>query len=229
MIQVFDYDQYSPDWWACRRGIPTASEFKTLLRTKGRGEDGTSVTRKKYLYRLAGEIITGEAAETYSNAHMERGKEMEAEARDYYAFLSDDPVTQVGFVRDDDKGAGCSPDSFVGDVGVLEIKTALPDILIDHILKGEFPPEHKAQTQGALWVSDREWVDIIIFWRGMTPFVKRAHRDETYIKDLASAVAGFNVELGVIVERIRRYGASDGSSSGALKQALRQSLEITSQ
>ena len=75
------------EWFECRRGIPTASEFDTVQAT-GRG-GGESKTRRTYLYKLAGEILTGEQMYSYSNDHMERGKEMEAEARDMYIFLSD--------------------------------------------------------------------------------------------------------------------------------------------
>jgi hypothetical protein len=222
MIEVFDFEQGSPDWREARRGLPTASEFKTLIRTKGRGEGGESVTRKKYLYRLAAEIVTGEIVETYSNEHMDRGNDMEAEARSYYALISSEPVTRVGFLRDKEKGAGCSPDSLVGDKGLLEIKTALPDIVIAHMLKGEFPPEHKAQTQGNLWISEREWIDLEIYWPTLPrPFEKRATRDEDYIRDLAASVAQFNEELEQTVERVRRYGQPTGE---VLKAQFRKSL-----
>lgn len=195
MIQVHDFDQGTPEWYEARRGLPTASEFATVL-AKGEGK-----TRKTYLLKLAGEILTEELAETYSNVHMERGKVMEDDARDLYAFLSDDPLTRVGFISNGPKG--CSPDALVGDAGILEIKTALPHILLGHLLRGEFPAEHRAQTQGALWVCEREWVDLAIYWPKLPLFVKRAYRDEDYIKNLAAEVDRFNAELADTVERVR--------------------------
>jgi hypothetical protein len=68
MIEVFDCEQGTDPWYACRLGIPTASRFKDVL-AKGEGK-----TRKRYLLDLAGERLTGECAETFSNVHMERGK-----------------------------------------------------------------------------------------------------------------------------------------------------------
>lgn len=202
-MQIFDFEQGGPDWFAARLGLPTASEFATVM-AKGK-DGGASLTRKTYMLKLAGEIMTGEPMENYSNAHMERGKAMEDEARDFYAFLTGEPLQRVGFVRNGI--TGCSPDSLIGADGVLEIKTKLPHLLIDCLLKDEFPPEHKAQCQGALWVAERDWIDIAVYWPKLPLFVKRATRDEPYIAKLKDAVAAFNLELQDTVEKIRRYGA----------------------
>jgi len=51
---------------------------------------------------------------------MLRGKELEAEARDFYALANDVEVKQVGFCLSD--GYGASPDGLVGEDGLLEIK-----------------------------------------------------------------------------------------------------------
>jgi hypothetical protein len=203
-LVIHDMEQGGPEWFAARAGIPTASEFHTVL-AKGR-DGGASVTRKQYLYQLAGEVVTGAVAEGYTNAHMERGKVMEAEARDLYEFLVDEPLSRVGFMRDDDKRAGCSPDSLVGDTGMLEIKTKLPARAIEAMLRGDFPPEHKAQCQGALWISDRIWIDLAIYWPGLPLIRYRAYRDEDYCHSLAKAIKTFNDELDEIVEKVRRYG-----------------------
>lgn len=202
MIQIIDCEQSSPEWYRARMGIPTSSMFATVM-AKGKS-GGPSVTRKTYLYKLAGEIISGEPMENYSNGYMDRGKAMEDEARRAYAIIHDAEPVRVGFIRNGDKG--CSPDSLIGDRGMLEIKTALPHIMVEHILADQFPPEHKAQCQGALWVAEREWIDISIYWPTMPPFVKRAHRDEGYIANLAGAVKAFNEELAEIVYRLRRAG-----------------------
>ena len=212
-IVIHECEQDSAEWRAARAGIPTASEFASIL-AKGEGK-----MRRSYMLRLAGERVTGIPAETYSNAHMERGREMEHEARDYYALVSAEPLVRVGFVRDDAKGAGCSPDCLVGESGALEIKTALPSVLLDKIDRGGFPSEHKAQCQGVLWVAEREWIDLLIYWPGMTPYSVRAHRDEAYIKTLADEVRRFNEDLAAMVEKYRRYG-----DPGGLRSALVSSL-----
>jgi hypothetical protein len=194
-------DQGSEAWFRARMGIPTASEFAAVM-AKGRaGAD--SKTRQTYLYKLDGEIITGQPMESFSNAHIERGKALEDEARLFYEFINDTPCQRIGFVRNGRKGA--SPDSLVGANGLVEIKTKLPHLLIETLLRGEFPAEHKAQCQGQLWVAEREWIDIAVYWPQMPIFVTRAFRDEAYIKELADAVDAFNAELDLTVARIRAY------------------------
>jgi len=200
-MQIIDCDQNSPEWFQARMGIPTASEFATVI-AKGRS-GGDSKTRQTYLYKLAGEIITGQPMESFGNAHTERGHAMEAEARTLYEFMVDRDCERVGFIRNGRKGA--SPDSLIGADGLVEIKTKLPHLMVEVLLRGEFPPEHKAQCQGQLWVSEREWIDIAVYWPGMPLFVKRAYRDEAYIAELAQAVDQFNAELDMIVDRVRAY------------------------
>lgn len=200
-MEIFDCEQRSEAWFEARKGIPTASEFATIL-SKGRG-NAESLTRKTYMLKLAGEILTGKPMESYSNWHMVRGQEMEPEAKNLYSFMTDFDVTEIGFIRNGDKGA--SPDGLIGDDGMLEIKTKLPHLTIDAILKDEFPPEHKAQCQGQLWVAERDWIDLVVYWPNLPLFVKRAARDEPYIKILAEGVEKFNDELREIVEKVRTY------------------------
>lgn len=201
--RIIQCEQGSEDWFRARMGIPTSSEFKTLLGIKKEAKE--KVTRQTYLLKLAGEILTDKPMEgNYKSADMERGNAMEDEARDFYSFMSDAELTRIGFIRNGN--TGCSPDSLIGNNGILEIKTAFPHILAALILKDDFPPEHKAQCQGNLWVAEREYIDISVFWPRMPRFVKRAYRDEAYIKELSAAVDQFNDELHETVERLRRYG-----------------------
>src|SRR4051812_2738655 len=106
---IHDCEQGSDEWRRIRAGLPTASEFSTIL-AKGKA-GGESITRRKYLYTLAGEIITGEPGESYENAYMERGKVMEPEARDLYSFAYAVEPQRVGFITSDIRPIGCSPDS----------------------------------------------------------------------------------------------------------------------
>lgn len=167
---------------------------------------GKSVGRQKYLAQLAGEIITGEPMVNYVSADMERGKLMEDEARDLYAFTTGADLHRVGFIRDGDKGA--SPDSLIGEDGGLEIKSAAAHVQIARLLDNELPSEHKAQVQGSLWVSGRKWWDLVSYCPKLPLFVVRVHRDEEYIAKIAAAVDLFNAELRRTVEYIRRLEAA---------------------
>lgn len=202
MIQIFDVDQGSEEWFAARAGIPTASEFSTVMASGKGGAD--SKTRRTYMLKLAGEIITGETVEGYTNAAMDRGHVMEPDARNMYALMTDAAPELVGFMRNGAKG--CSPDALIGADGILEIKSKLPHLLIDILLRDEFPADHKAQCQGALWVAEREWIDIAVYWPKLPLFIKRAYRDEAYISTMSAAVDQFNDELAVVVDQVQRYG-----------------------
>lgn len=206
MMKVFtDLEQGSLEWFAARAGIPTASRFATVM-AKGEGK-----TRSEYMRKLAGEILTGEPSEQFSNAHTDRGNAMEDEARETYAFINDAEIQRVGFIRNGNKGA--SPDSLVGTNGGLEIKTALPHIQIDRLDRDRLPPEHKAQVQGGLWIAEREWWDFVSYWPRLPVLTVRVYRDEEYISNLSSEIDRFNDELAALVERIRNYGIEERAAA----------------
>lgn len=203
-LQIFDCEQGTPEWFAARLGIPTASKFATVM-AQGRAKGTPSVTRRDYMLDLIGEQMTGQCAESYSNAHMHRGHEMEPDARNLYAMIRDVEPSVVGFMRRGDVGA--SPDSLVGDDGLLEIKTRLPRLQLGLILSGGLPSEHKAQVQGQLWVSGREWCDFLTYWPGLPVHIVRVNRDEEYIATIAAAVDSFNGEMADLAEQIKRIAA----------------------
>ncbi len=224
-VEIFDCEQRSPEWWKCRSGIPTASQFANVL-AKGRG-GGDSETRRTYLLKLAGERLTGEPMDSCSNHHMERGQAMEKEARNAYAFMHDADPTPVGFIRNDH--AGASPDALMGDNGLLEIKTAMPHLLINQLLKGGFPPEHWAQTQGQLWVSERDWCDFVIYWPGLPLLVARTHRNENYIAELTAEVIRFNIELEIIVDKIQQYGGQAAGGNAKPEARPPETVDMSEQ
>lgn len=202
-LEIFNCEQGSDEWFQCRLGIPTASNFKTVL-AKGEGK-----VRKTYMLKLAGEILTGKPADNYKSLDMERGNEMEPEARDFYALIRDVELTEVGFCK---LGLmGCSPDRLIGDDGGLEVKTAFPHILIEQLLRDDIPPEHVAQTQGTLMITGREWWDLMVYWPGMTPPVFRTRPDRPYQANLRGEIDRFNDELAAVVERVRAYGRQEAA------------------
>ena len=198
-LEVLTCEQNTPEWHLARMGIPTASSFDAIL-TPGKTK-AEQKTRRTYMLKLAGELLTGQPIEMVMTRDMERGHLLEPEARDLYTLQTGAAPECVGFLK---RGRiGCSPDSLIGTDGGLEIKTKAPHLLIDVILKDEFPEEHKAQVQGALWITGRQWWDLAVYWPGLPLFVKRAYRDEAYIANLAAEVDRFNDDLDAIVAQMR--------------------------
>ncbi|CAA2409819.1 exonuclease [Xanthomonas phage JUN5] len=200
-LQIFeDLEQGTPEWHAARCGVVTASVFHTVL-AKGRG-GAPSETRKKLLYQLAAETITGEYVPTWDgNKHTERGHVMEPQVRDLYMATSALDCRQVGFMR---RGRiGCSPDTLVGDEGLLEIKTKLPHLQIEAVLAGKLPSDHVAQVQGQLLVSGRQWCDFRSYWPGLPELRVRVYRDLPYLSTLNQELQLFIRELDALVAQIK--------------------------
>ncbi len=198
MLKISDVVQGSIEWYAIRCGIPSASSFDKIVTTKGE----RSKQREKYLYELAGERITGEPKSGYTNAHMDRGHEREPESRAMYEFINDCEVEIVGFCfLDEKKEIGCSPDGLVGEVGGFETKDALPHIQIERLEKGWSDADYFQQVQGSLYVTGREWWDLVSFSRGIKPIIKRFTRDEEFIKKLAIELKLFVNDINKLVER----------------------------
>ena len=195
-----EFEQQSDEWFAARLGRATASQFKAVL-AKGQGK-----TREAYLRRLVAERLTGKPTETYQNAHMERGTEQEPFARMAYEARAGNLVEEVGFIPHATLMAGASPDGLIGVDGGCEIKSVIPTVQLDTILRGEYPTEHVAQIQGSLWISGRSWWDFCSFSPDMPEnlrtYIFRVQRDEKYIATLAGEVMTFLDEVDALVAKL---------------------------
>lgn len=195
-IKFHDVKQGSDEWRMLRSQKITASEYQKLL---AKSEDRKG--RQTLIYRVAGEIITGRPAETYENGYMQRGRDQEAEALALYALKRKCDPQIIGFIENG--RTGCSPDAQVAKDGGVEIKTEAAHLLIETHLRDEFPAKHKAQTQGTLMVTGWKWIDLAIYCPGLPLFLKRAQRDEAFIKKLRAELDAANAEIDMIVKRIK--------------------------
>lgn len=211
---IDDVEQGSEEWRMLRLGIPTASNFHLIV---AEGKDGDAAKgRTGYLHRLAGERLTGELAEeTFRSKAMDRGVEMEPEARDQFARRNMGvKLERVALMRrtlPSGRYVGASPDSlFDKRRSGLEVKTMRPDLMIPRLLAGSaMPPEHRWQCYGTMWVGDLDKVVLVIFYRGMPVSPKfEVGRDERTIKELSDAVEVFDHECHRLVEKIKAMGGA---------------------
>lgn len=196
-MKIYDFDQYSEEWYQIRLGLPTSSQFSKLITTKGE----PSKQRQKYLYQVAGEFVAGKAEETYQNAAMARGTELEAEARKFYEVINDVEVMQIGFCTNE--GAGCSPDGLVGDKGLLEIKCPIISTHVGYLLKNTLTADYFQQVQGQMLVMGKEWTDLLSYYPGIKPLIIRVNRDEKFISALRVELKVFCQELQDIINKIK--------------------------
>jgi putative phage-type endonuclease len=188
-VKIIDCEQQTEEWYQARLGKVTASHFKDVMNKKS--------GRETYMMRLLAERVTGIREESYSNKYMEDGVELEPEAREHYQWITDNQVTQVGYVQKTDD-VGCSPDGFVYQGGLLEIKCPKVTTHLGYIIKGVLPATYKAQVQGQLWVCERQWCDFVSYapdYEKQPMFCVRVERDEAYQTLLSAAVATFVTEL----------------------------------
>jgi len=197
---LIDLDQGSPEWLRARLGIPTASRFKEII-TPARGD--RSKSSQRYLHELLAERLTGEPSDGFTSEWMQRGNELEPQARAAYAFLYDVEVQQTGIMFNDAATIGASPDGLIGEDGGLEIKCPKPATVIEYMLADAMPDIYRPQVQGNLWISGREWWDFVAYHPSLDLFVKRIYRDEAYIQKLEEHVMAFAEELEAAYQRIR--------------------------
>jgi hypothetical protein len=90
----------------------------------------------------------------------------------------------------DDRRVGCSPDHFVDDKGLLEIKVPAADTHIAYLLD-EQGIGYRAQVQGQIWLCEREWCDTLSWHPEMPSALVRQYRDDMFIAALSKAVDQF--------------------------------------
>lgn len=195
-----DVEQGTPEWFAARCGIPTASGFDKLLTSKGE----PSKQAQKYLYQLAGERITGKPEEGFKSDFMQRGNDREQEARNFYTVITDNVIQKVGVCfPNEQKKYACSPDGLIGTDGGIEIKCPSIAVHVEYLLKNEVPTDYFQQVQGNLFVTGRKWWDFVSYYPGLKPLIIRVQRDESFQKALAIELEVFCQKLIETTAKIR--------------------------
>lgn len=206
---IHDFEQLSDEWFAFRAGKFSASKIADIMR-KGRGGK-PSTMRANAITKLALERLTGLRDDTYQNNAMQRGTELEPEARNTYSFQNGIAVQEIGCAQHDHwEVAICSPDGLVGDKGALEIKC--PETMPRHYaaLNGERQnvKEYHWQLQHQLFVTGREWVDLVSydprFPAGLQMAVARVEPDAEAQEQLREAITQANIEVEAQLERLRQ-------------------------
>lgn len=202
-MKRFFQKQGSNEWYFARSGIPTASAFDSIITPKGK----PSSSQERYMLELLAERIMGKPTHDHMSFWMKRGSEQEAHALNYYRFQREVETEEAGFFTDDSERWGASPDQLVGDSGLLEIKCPGEWKHVGALLdRGRVYEEHKIQCQGQLWVTGREWVDVLSYHPEMPMALIRVERDEPFIDALAEQVQTFSMELERVSAELTERG-----------------------
>lgn len=188
---LHDVVQGSTRWLEVRAGIPTASAFDRIVTPKGR----PSTQAAKYMHTLLAERLMGHPVLQVQTHWMGRGQQLEGEAVLYYENMRELDTTPIGFVTNDERTIGASPDRFVGEDGLLEIKCPAEHTHVSYLLTRHVDAEYYPQVQGQLWITDRKWLDIVSYHPEMPIAIVRVERDNVFIADLAQMVQAFSYDL----------------------------------
>lgn len=202
--------QDSPEWKTARLGCLTASRFADAI---AKTKTGWGASRANYKAELVAERLTGNAAEGYMNAAMQWGVDHEADAKSAYEFRTDWGVLPGGFVLHPSMNyCGASPDGFVEDDGLIEVKCPNTATHIDTLLGQPVPGKYLTQMQWQMACTGRKWCDFVSYDprlpEAMRLFVKRVPRDDKLLDVLTAEAIAFLVEVNDTVADLRgRYEA----------------------
>ena len=198
-------------WMQLRLGMPTASRADSLVTPRTRKPSGG---RARYRAELLAEWMLGQPLDDGSSGFMQRGTDMEDDARRWYEFEGDVEVEQVGFVTRDDGEAGCSPDGLVLSEGLLEIKCPSALQHVQYMLGDE--PDYLGQVNFQMYITDRAWADVLSYHPELPPVVYRVKRDETYISLLVPVLDEFIGRLSKEKQRLAEHRVMRPWHEGAL-------------
>ena len=200
--------QRSSEWFAQRWGLATASKFNDVL---AKTKSGYAATRKNYMAQLLIERLTPPPTEDngWKNEAMVFGIDNEPVARLAYELETGNTVVEAFFEKHETLQAGASPDGYINDDGLLEIKVPNLATHLETLRTQDIPKQYIAQVQGQMWITGREWCDFVSY----TPylendaqlFIKRVPRDRKFIHELEAEVKQFLIELNKEVQFVLDY------------------------
>lgn len=171
-MKIHTAPQGSEEWLAARRGVMTGSKAKDMRDYKAptaadkkigilRGEPSSKLLG--YSRDVAREIVGGIVPPVFVNDAMETGSEQEPEARRAFETRTGDLVLEAGFITTDDGRFGVSVDGFIGDDGIIEIKTMVSsNTLFDAFVTGEVGA-YRDQCLMSMWLTGRKFVKVVLW------------------------------------------------------------------
>ena len=200
-MKIYNFEQRTEDWYNIRKGKMTASNADTII-ANGKGLE-------TYIYNLMAEYYSSAEKENYINADMQRGIDLEPEARLEFEFYTDLDVQEVGFVEYNDF-IGVSPDGLVGDDGLIEIKCPNDSIYFKLLLSNNIKPEYIAQMQMQMYVTDRQYCYFVSYNPNFEKslYIKKISRDEEMIEKLKKGLERGTQLIKEIKENFRKVGAN---------------------
>jgi len=186
-------DQNTEEWFELRRGKITSSNFATIMANYGKAFGNPAI---QYAQRVAIEGKTNLSIETYKNDYMERGIELEQDAREAYQMATFTDVLPGGFCT---LGRfGSSSDGLAGD-GLIEIKCPKFSTHFNTLVKGGYDSTYQWQMRGQMWIYDKPWVDFVSYCPDFPVnkqlYIFRVERDMELEKEMIARLNEFELKV----------------------------------
>lgn len=210
-MRVLDVPQYSPEWWAARDGVPTASGADRILTATGK----PSSSQPAYMAELIDDLVRprddrpDDEKGFSGNRHTERGDKIEPKAREWHSLVVGHEIREVGMIFRDDGLAACSPDGLIlatdgSYAGGGEYKAPEGKKHALWMIDGKLPDEHKQQVHFSLAVSGLPFWDFVSFCPGYKPFRVRVTPDD-YTAKMAAEIDAFVIKLEAAKQQFIEY------------------------
>ncbi len=192
---VHTVEQGTDEWLSLRLGMPTASNFKKIFTASGK----PSTSADDYMYELIAEQLSGQSTFVKVTDDMQRGLDLEDEAIGIYEWEFNVETTIVGFVTNNDKTYGCSPDRMN-----LEVKCPRDKNHVKWALAGKVPADHFCQVQGCMWVCEQDYWDFLSYTQSIGTFCTRVYRDDEWISGMEKEMEKFLSKKNEALEKLTK-------------------------
>ena len=218
-IQRRVIEPFTASWWECRIGAWTASRAPSLMATTKKGEPTAAYA--DLIGEIASERLTGLPATHFVTNAMQRGIDLEPEAAEAYALDRMVTLGESALVVHPTLPRVCAtPDRFVGDDGLLEIK--VPSVQLKHLDtlrdgRKSIVHEYRDQCLWQLWTTGRDYCDLASFYPEFPPAhrlaVVRIERDEERFAAFEAAIERAEGEVSEILDALEAI--TPGQREGA--------------
>lgn len=169
-------------------------------------KNGPSERRSTYLYQLVAERLTGLPTEHFVTADMQRGIDLEAEARTLYEDRAGVFVFDMPFVPHPKiPRCGASPDGKVSADLLIEIKCPRQQRHVETLLTRKVPADYKPQMDLQMACAGAKAVDYVSFCQAMPPdlqiVVIRHERNDEVLSDMEQKIEAFLLEVDAAVAK----------------------------
>lgn len=193
--EIIEGEQKTDEWQRLREGMLTGSVAKKV---KGTGN--------AYLYETLAMMTTVRDPKQAYGEHVDRGNELEPEARKAYEKFTGEKVREVAFIKNG--RYGLSPDGLVMKgkkiKKLIEIKSPDTNNHIRYILEKTLPSEHKDQIiHGFIVCDDVDEIDFVSYcpvFKFKPLFIITVRRS-----DMMLDIATTQVQYGKFIEKLDRH------------------------